>query len=101
MGRCALAKALAWPLPPDPPPTRPPTCTRRGTAPAAPLPPAGQLEITAIAHATRRAVVVFSADAPELLTGAEYEANGPRLKLAYHRHYYGLGEHYNSLVPIH
>jgi OTU domain-containing protein 6 len=45
--------------------------------------------------------VVFSADAPELVTGTEYEANGPRLKLAYHRHYYGLGEHYNSLVPIH
>jgi hypothetical protein len=63
-------------------------------------PATGQLEITAIAHATRRAVVVFSADAPELLMGAEYDANGPRLKLAYHRHYYGLGEHYNSLVTI-
>ena len=83
---------------------------------------------------------MHSADAPLLLTGAEYEGNGPRLQLAcsppplppclpslspppchpssthrhgriagspdrhlttqaYHRHYYGLGEHYNALVP--
>jgi len=59
----------------------------------------GQLEITAIAHASRRCIAVHSADAPLLLTGAEYEGNGPRLQLAYHRHYYGLGEHYNALVP--
>ena len=56
----------------------------------------GQLEITAFSHARRRAVAVFSADAPMLLTGSEYEAAGPPLQLAYHRHYYGLGEHYNS-----
>ena len=92
----------------------------------------GQLEITALAHARKRAITVFSADAPPLCTGEEYEENGPALSasarsslreccpskshpgclpllshsavaviagLAYHRHYYGLGEHYNAVVP--
>ena len=60
----------------------------------------GQLEITAIAHACRRCVAVYSADAPVLLTGSEYDVDGaPRLQLAYHRHYYGLGEHYNATTP--
>lgn len=60
----------------------------------------GQLEITALAHARKRCVEVYSADAPPLVTGGEYDANGPRLRLAYHRHYYGLGEHFNALRPI-
>lgn len=59
----------------------------------------GQLEITAISHARKRAIQVFSADAPPLLTGEEYADAGPRLELAYHRHYFGLGEHYNAVVP--
>mmetsp|Transcript_11898 Transcript_11898/g.20066 ORF Transcript_11898/g.20066 Transcript_11898/m.20066 type:complete len:307 (+) Transcript_11898:61-981(+) len=58
----------------------------------------GQLEITAISHARRRCIAVHSADAPVILTGTEYDGDGPRLQLAYHRHYYGLGEHYNSLA---
>jgi OTU domain-containing protein 6 len=42
---------------------------------------------------------VFSATAPLLVTGEEYADNGPRLELCYHKHYYGLGEHYNAVVP--
>mmetsp|Transcript_20244 Transcript_20244/g.34459 ORF Transcript_20244/g.34459 Transcript_20244/m.34459 type:complete len:306 (+) Transcript_20244:82-999(+) len=57
----------------------------------------GQLEITALAHARKRCIEVFSADAPVLLTGEEYD--GPRLQLTYHKHYYGLGAHYNAVVP--
>ena len=60
----------------------------------------GQLEITAMSHARKRAICVWSAGSPPLLTGEEYEANGPRLQLAYHLHYYGLGAHYNAVVPI-
>lgn len=59
----------------------------------------GQLEITAISHARRRCIAVHTAEAPVVLTGTEYDGNGPRLQLAYHLHHYGLGEHYNSLVP--
>ena len=58
----------------------------------------GQLEITALAHSRKACITVFSADAPPLLTGEEYKAlGGPCIELAYHRHYYGLGEHYNSV----
>ena len=42
---------------------------------------------------------MFSATGPLLVTGEEYADNGPRLELCYHKHYYGLGEHYNAVVP--
>ena len=60
----------------------------------------GQLEITAIAHAKKRCIAVYSAGAQKpLLTGEEYEGDGrPRLDLSYHRHYYALGAHYNAVV---
>ena len=60
----------------------------------------GQVEITALAHARKRQVTVFSADAPPLHTGVEYKSEGPPIDLAYHRHYYGLGEHYNAVVKL-
>ena len=59
----------------------------------------GQLEITALAHACRRCITVYSVDAPSVVVGEEYEAEGPALVLSYHKHAYGLGEHYNALVP--
>ena len=43
--------------------------------------------------------VVYSADAPVLVTCPEHEAQGGKLCLAYHKHYYGLGAHYNAVVP--
>ena len=51
----------------------------------------GQLEITAMAHARRTMITIYSADAPPLTTGEEYSGAGT-LELAYHRHYFGLGE---------
>ena len=51
-----------------------------------------------LAHARKRTIAVFSAVAPLLVTGEEYADNGPRLELCYHKHYYGLGEHYNAVV---
>jgi hypothetical protein len=101
--RCCGLRDVHRPRPADPDhPTQtdPAGASPRRLSPTAPRHScgAGQLEITAIAHGSRRCVAVFSADAPLLLTGSEYECNGKRLQLAYHRHYYGLGEHYNSLV---
>jgi len=58
----------------------------------------GQLEITALAHARKRTITVYAADAPPLHTGEEYEDPSPIL-LAFHRHFYGLGEHYNAVGP--
>ena len=61
----------------------------------------GQLEIRALCCALGRLVCVHSADSPVLIMGEEAadDATLPPLKLAYHRHYYALGEHYNSIVP--
>jgi len=61
-------------------------------------------------------IVVFSAEGAPLIMGAEYAvANGVEgddqddidkgwekkkaLLLSFHRHYYALGEHYNSVRP--
>ena len=61
---------------------------------------AGQLEITALANAHKRCFVVYSADAPVLVTCPEYAEQAPKVQLAYHRHYYGLGAHYNAVMPL-
>jgi OTU domain-containing protein 6 len=56
----------------------------------------GQLEIRALTECLQREVRVYSANAPLLTMG---DSNGlPPLRLAFHRHYYALGEHYNSVT---
>ncbi|KAI5079337.1 hypothetical protein GOP47_0004816 [Adiantum capillus-veneris] len=68
----------------------------------------GQLELDAIARSLQKHIVVFSADLPEVEMGKEFEgisadgvdAGYPTLRLSYHRHAFGLGEHYNSVVPL-
>lgn len=42
-------------------------------------------------------VFVLQAGTPPLTIGDEFKT--PALQLSYHRHAYGLGEHYNSLIP--
>lgn len=73
----------------------------------------GQLELRALCEGLKCPIVVFSAEGPPLTMGAEYakgETEGCSdenidcnkkyaLLLSYHRHYYALGEHYNSVVP--
>ena len=54
----------------------------------------GQPELLALARALRRPIRVHARDAPLLEMGAEFD--GAPLVVAYHRHYYALGEHYNS-----
>ncbi|MCO5599161.1 hypothetical protein L7F22_053261 [Adiantum nelumboides] len=68
----------------------------------------GQLELDAIARSLQKHIVVFSGDLPEVEMGKEFEcisadgaeAANPTLRLSYHRHAFGLGEHYNSVVPL-
>lgn len=56
----------------------------------------GQLEIRALSECLRRSIYVY--DATNVLKmGADYSTEEP-LRISYHRHYYALGEHYNSLV---
>ena len=71
----------------------------------------GQLELRALSHGLKVPVVVFSAEGPPLVMGQEYEnavdgeadkeyRNKKAVLVSFHRHYYALGEHYNSVVPI-
>ncbi|KAJ3118186.1 OTU domain-containing protein 6B [Phlyctochytrium bullatum] len=57
----------------------------------------GQIEINAISDALKRPIHVVQMNSPIIKVGEEYA--GAPLTLSYHRHYFGLGEHYNSLVP--
>ena len=61
----------------------------------------GQLEVTALAAALQMPIHVYSADAPILVTNgftAAESTTAVPLKITYHRHYFALGEHYNSVT---
>jgi OTU domain-containing protein 6 len=59
----------------------------------------GHTEIAALAAALNRRIVVHSARAVPLQVGAApADASRPPLHVSFHRHYLGLGEHYNSVV---
>jgi len=58
----------------------------------------GQVEIMAMCAVLQRTMVVVAANAPPVVMGQEFQAEGgPELRLAYHKHYFSLGEHYNSV----
>jgi OTU domain-containing protein 6 len=68
----------------------------------------GQIEIRAIANSLEHLIHIYDAEAPVLVMGERMsgaaEAEGQPLieplRLTYHRHYYALGEHYNSVEKI-
>ncbi|EOA23266.1 hypothetical protein CARUB_v10017631mg [Capsella rubella] len=61
----------------------------------------GQLELGALTHCLRKHIMVFSGSFPDVEMGKEYKSgDGSSLMLSYHRHAFGLGEHYNSVVLI-
>ena len=62
----------------------------------------GHLELMAIARSYGVVIHVLQADGPlESIRPQEATTeDGPTLWLAYYRHHYGLGEHYNSLRPV-
>ncbi|RID64795.1 hypothetical protein BRARA_D00043 [Brassica rapa] len=61
----------------------------------------GQLELGALTHCLRKHIMVFSGSFPDVEMGKEYKSgNGSSLMLSYHRHAFGLGEHYNSVVLV-
>ncbi|CAK7348248.1 unnamed protein product [Dovyalis caffra] len=65
----------------------------------------GQLELGALTHCLRRHIKVFSGSFPDVEMGKEYKSDGgacssnASIMLSYHKHAFGLGEHYNSVVP--
>ena len=62
----------------------------------------GQPEILALSRAYHTPIHVVQAGSPVVKVGTE-EATGPEdlpVIISYHRHMYGLGEHYNSLHKV-
>lgn len=65
----------------------------------------GQLELGALTHCLRRPIKIFSGSFPDVEMGKEYKSDGgpgssnAGIMLSYHKHAFGLGEHYNSVVP--
>lgn len=68
-------------------------CTKMGSTPEW----GGQVELLALSSVLGRSIEVIQAEGPPMVVGEHF--TGPRLLLSYHRHAYGLGEHYNSVRP--
>ncbi|KAG0597174.1 hypothetical protein M758_UG317900 [Ceratodon purpureus] len=60
----------------------------------------GQLELGALAQALRKHIVVYSASGPDVEMGKEYVNENLTIRISFHRHAFGLGGHYNSVVPL-
>ncbi|KAJ3416492.1 OTU domain-containing protein 6B [Chytridiales sp. JEL 0842] len=58
----------------------------------------GQLEIQALSMHLKREIHVIQAGSPVVKVGEHFKSDKPLL-ISYHRHHFGLGEHYNSLIP--
>ncbi|KAG8368836.1 hypothetical protein BUALT_Bualt15G0088200 [Buddleja alternifolia] len=65
----------------------------------------GQLELGALTHCLKKPIMIFSGSFPDVEMGKEYKSgkgtgsSDSSIMLSYHRHAFGLGEHYNSVVP--
>ncbi|XP_027349928.1 deubiquitinase OTUD6B isoform X1 [Abrus precatorius] len=65
----------------------------------------GQLELGALTHCLKKHIMIFSGSFPDVEMGKEYKPDdgtslsNSSIMLSYHKHAFGLGEHYNSLVP--
>ncbi|XP_020538471.1 OVARIAN TUMOR DOMAIN-containing deubiquitinating enzyme 5 isoform X2 [Jatropha curcas] len=65
----------------------------------------GQLELGALTHCLKKSIKIFSGSFPDVEMGKEYKSDGGSgssdgsILLSYHKHAFGLGEHYNSVVP--
>ncbi|KAI3980062.1 hypothetical protein MKX01_042716 [Papaver californicum] len=64
----------------------------------------GQLELGALTHCLRKHIVIYSGSFPDVEMGKEYKSNNGTsssnlsVLLSYHKHAFGLGEHYNSII---
>ena len=56
----------------------------------------GQVELLALTNILKRPIEVLQAEGAPMVVGEHFQAS--KLILTYHRHAYGLGEHYNSVV---
>lgn len=59
----------------------------------------GQPELRALSQALKRRIEVVQAEGTNILFGEDFPTD-KRIFLTYYRHYYGLGEHYNSVATL-
>ncbi|KAH0978527.1 hypothetical protein GBA52_028246 [Prunus armeniaca] len=67
----------------------------------------GQLELGALTHCLKKHIMIYSGSFPDVEMGKEYKSDSGStnssdlsIMLSYHKHAFGLGEHYNSVVRI-
>ncbi|CAB4269077.1 unnamed protein product [Prunus armeniaca] len=67
----------------------------------------GQLELGALTHCLKKCIMIYSGSFPDVEMGKEYKSDrsstgssDSSIMLSYHKHAFGLGEHYNSVVRI-
>ena len=66
----------------------------------------GQLELGALTHCLKKPIKIYSGSFPDVEMGKEYKSDSgtgssdSSIMLSYHKHAFGLGEHYNSVVRI-
>ncbi|KAF4518487.1 hypothetical protein B566_EDAN006492 [Ephemera danica] len=59
----------------------------------------GHLELQALAEVLKKPIEVLQAEGPPVLLGDQYKSE-PSIILTFHRHAFGLGEHYNSVKKV-
>jgi len=60
----------------------------------------GEIELRALSHIFKIPIKVIQAEGSDITIGIEYTNCNKTLILVFHRHMYGLGEHYNSVCSI-
>lgn len=60
----------------------------------------GEIELRALSHVFKIPIKVVQAEGSDITIGIEYTNCNKTLILVFHRHMYGLGEHYNSVCSI-
>ena len=58
----------------------------------------GHLELRALAHGLKKVIKVYSTEGPLEIKSEGVNENDGTLTLSFHRNYYALGEHYNSVI---
>lgn len=60
----------------------------------------GELELKALSCALQRTILIYSKDSPTLCMNDSPTHSTVPLRVTYHKHYFSLGEHYNSVQQL-
>lgn len=60
----------------------------------------GQLEIKALSAALEVPILIYAADGPVITMNDAESFSAKPLRITYHKNYYTLGEHYNSVESV-